>query len=88
MSDPVTVIYLGKLADIAGGPQNRLDVHAGPLGWKDFVRVLEGVAVGLGEAASADHVKIAVNGNILHDKQTLTVQEGDEVALLPPVSGG
>lgn len=38
------------------------------------------------EAVFAPEVKIAVNQNIIHEG--LKVEDGDEVAFLPPVTGG
>lgn len=89
MSLPVRVIYLGKLADIAGCDESRLDVHAGPIGWTDLTSILEHqVSQGLGQAVSDDRTKVALNGTVLDDKTSLEASEGDEIALLPPVSGG
>ena len=42
----------------------------------------------LGERVAGGTVKVAVNGTLLADKLTLFAKDGDEVALLPPVSGG
>jgi len=89
MSEPVRVIYLGKLADIAGRSGTRLDVHAGPIDWSYLIDILENKVVpGLGEAVSDDRVMVALNGTLLADKTALVAQEGDEIAFLPPVSGG
>ena len=89
MSEPVRIIYLGKLADAAGRSGSRLDVHAGPIDWSYLVDILEHkVAQGLGAMVSDDRVKVALNGEVLTDKTTLIANEGDEIALLPPVSGG
>ena len=79
---PVKLVFLGKLADLAGAPDK--DVPA-PLGWQGLVEALPGP---LGEAARSDRVKLAVNGTVLADKTALNAGNGDEVALLPPVSGG
>lgn len=89
MSEPVRIIYLGKLADAAGSSGSRLDVHAGPIDWHYLVDALEQhVAQGLGALVSDDRVKVALNGRVLTDKTTLIANAGDEIALLPPVSGG
>ena len=78
----VKLVFLGKLADLAGAPEK--DV-ASPLDWSGLLAALPGL---LGEAARADKVKLAVNGTVLADKTALAANDGDEVALLPPVSGG
>ena len=78
----VTLVFLGKLADLAGAPDK--DV-AGPLVWRGLLDALPGP---LGEAARGEKVKLALNGTVLADKTALAAADGDEVALLPPVSGG
>ena len=78
----VRLVFLGKLADLAGASDK--DV-AGPLDWRGLVDALPGP---LGEAAKADKIRLALNGTVLADKTALAAANGDEVALLPPVSGG
>ncbi|WAT17831.1 MoaD/ThiS family protein [Aurantiacibacter sp. MUD11] len=78
----VTVVFLGKLADIAG--ESEREVTA-PLHWADLAQALgEDIA----QAAGDERTKLALNGAVLADKTALAAQDGDEVALLPPVSGG
>ena len=78
----VTLVFLGKLADLAGAPEKEV---AGPLNWQGLLQALPGP---LGEAAAGAKVKLALNGAVLADKTALAASDGDEVALLPPVSGG
>jgi len=78
----VKLVFLGKLADLAGVPEQ--DVP-GPLDWHGLIDALPGP---LGEAARGEKVKLALNGTVLADKTALAAGDGDEVALLPPVSGG
>jgi molybdopterin synthase sulfur carrier subunit len=78
----VKLVFLGKLADLAGAPDK--DV-AGPLDWQGLLAALPGP---LGEALQGEKVKLAVNATVLADKTALAAVDGDEVALLPPVSGG
>lgn len=78
----VRLVFLGKLADLAGASE--IDV-AGPLDWEGLIAALPG---SLGEAAKGDKVRLAVNGAVLSDKSALAAEDGDEIALLPPVSGG
>jgi molybdopterin synthase sulfur carrier subunit len=78
----VKLVFLGKLADLAGAPEK--DVP-GPLDWPALLDALPGP---LGEAVRSDKVRVAANGTVLADKTALAVGDGSEVALLPPVSGG
>ena len=68
--------------DLAGATEREI---AAPLDWPALVKAVQG---DLGEWLSGDKVKLAVNGTVLADKTTFTANDGDEVALLPPVSGG
>lgn len=78
----VKLVFLGKLADLAGAGEKSVSA---PLDWPGLLAALPGP---LGEAARQDRTRIAVNGALLADKTTLQASKGDEVALLPPVSGG
>jgi len=78
----VRIVFLGKLTDLAGAGDKEV---AGPLDWRGLLEALPGP---LGEAAKGERVKLALNGALLADKTTLAAGDGDEVALLPPVSGG
>jgi molybdopterin synthase sulfur carrier subunit len=78
----VTVVFIGKLADLAG--EGERDVAA-PLTW---AALGEALGAELATAAADERTKIAVNGELLAEKTALDARDGDEVALLPPVSGG
>ena len=78
----VKLVFLGKLADLAGVSETDL---AGPLDWEGLIEALPGP---LGETARGEKVKLALNGTVLTDRTALAAKSGDEVALLPPVSGG
>ena len=78
----VKLVFLGKLADLAGASEREVEA---PLDWGALVEALEG---GLGDALESNKVKLAVNGAVLADRTALFAADGDEVALLPPVSGG
>ena len=79
---PVTIVFLGKLADLAGAPEKQVD---GPLDWDGLLAELHGP---LGESAQDKRTRVALNGELIADKTTLAAKDGDEIALLPPVSGG
>jgi len=78
----VTLIFLGPLRDMAG--QDSRDVP-GPLDWAGL---LDAVGPVIAEQLQLERVNIACGGKVLADKTALAAQDGDEVALLPPVSGG
>jgi molybdopterin synthase sulfur carrier subunit len=78
----VTVVFLGKLADLAGAPA--LEVAA-PLDWAGLKDALPAA---LAEAIDDPRNRVAINGALLADKAALQAGAGDEIALLPPVSGG
>lgn len=78
----ITVVPLGKLADLAGAPSLRL---AGPLDWAGLKAALpEALAATLDDPRN----RVALNGALLADKTALAAEGSDEIALLPPVSGG
>lgn len=78
----VKLVFLGKLADLAAASEK--DV-AGPLDWTGLLDALPGP---LGEAVKGDKVRVAIDGVVLADKTALAAADGQEIALLPPVSGG
>ena len=78
----VKLVFLGRLADLAGAPEQDL---AGPLDWAGLLAALPAP---LAAAVQGEKVKLAVNATVLTDKTVLAAADGDEVALLPPVSGG
>jgi molybdopterin synthase sulfur carrier subunit len=85
----IRVVYLGKLADIAGRPESQFGSSNGELDWPDLVEVLRNhVNPEISEAVEDSRTRVAVNGELLADKTYLVAKHGDEIALLPPVSGG
>ncbi len=56
-----------------------------PLDWQGL---LDAVGPQLAEDIAGERVHVACAGTVLADKTTLLARDGDEVALLPPVSGG
>ena len=78
----VTIVLLGKLADLAGQSELRLPA---PLDWAGLLAALPGP---LAEAVQGERVRLALNGELQGEKASLRAAAGDEVALLPPVSGG
>ena len=78
------LVFLGRLADVAGRAGQEWAL-AGPLDWAG---VMAGLPEPLAEAVSQPRVRAALNGAVLADKTALMLCDGDELAFLPPVSGG
>ncbi len=78
----VRIVFLGPLSDLAGEAMREVP---GPLDWAGL---LEAVGETVAEQLRDARVHVACAGRVLADKTTLLAQDGDEVALLPPVSGG
>ncbi|MBW8755386.1 MAG: MoaD/ThiS family protein [Sphingomonadales bacterium] len=75
------LLFLGRLEDIAGGAER--EVPGGAL-----VDVLSALDPDLAAALTADRVRLAVNGTLVSDRAAVVLGESDELAFLPPVSGG
>ncbi|HZF45591.1 MAG TPA: MoaD/ThiS family protein [Sphingomonadaceae bacterium] len=85
----VKFVFLGKLADLAGTHECAFTEADGVVDWTDLLAWLEvWSSRDLANAVAGEKVRIAVNGALLTDKTTLVAKDGDEVAFLPPVSGG
>ena len=85
----IRVVYLGKLSDVAGTSQSELTPRSGELDWAALVEILRNqVNAEISDAANGERTLVAVNGKVLGDKTALVVNDGDEIALLLPVSGG
>ncbi len=79
----LTLLFLGRLEDAAGAPALTLDV-ARPL---TFAEIAERLEPTLAVALSSGNVRVALNGSLVGPGDW-TAGSGDELAFLPPVSGG
>ncbi|MCW1430434.1 MoaD/ThiS family protein [Novosphingobium sp. JCM 18896] len=75
------LVFLGRLEDVAGGAER--EVPGGPL-----AGVLVTLESDLAAALSADRIRLALNGTLVSDRNAIVLGDGDELAFLPPVSGG
>lgn len=75
------LVFLGRLEDIAGAPER--EVAGGPL-----AEVLADLDPALAVALLDERIRLALNGTLLVDRAAVILDEGDELAFLPPVSGG
>lgn len=76
-----TLVFLGRLADAAGAGE--LAVEPGSL-----ETVLGALAPELAVALLDEQVRIALNGELIARLGGVVLADGDELAFLPPVSGG
>ena len=74
-------MFLGRLKDLAGGAER--EVEPGPL-----EAILAALEPELAIALLDERVRIAFNGELLPEPIGIVLGEGDELAFLPPVSGG
>jgi len=82
------LVFLGRLTDLAGRAEAEFGFTA-PLDWPDVLAWLEDAySEALADAVLDPKVRVAVNGIILADREGLELRDGDELAFLPPVSGG
>ena len=77
------LVFLGRLEDIAGGPELACPL-AGPTALADLLQSLSGP---LATALQGPKIRVALNG-VVTDPARLIVNDSDELAFLPPVSGG
>lgn len=75
------LVFLGRLEDVAGMPQ--MEVPPGSV-----EQVLAALAPELAVALLNEKVRMALNGRLIGDRGAVVLGEGDELAFLPPVSGG
>jgi molybdopterin synthase sulfur carrier subunit len=75
------LVFLGRLQDVAGAPS--LPVSTGPL-----EAVLAQLPTELALALLDERVRIALNGELIAARGGIVLADGDELAFLPPVSGG
>jgi len=78
----VRIVFLGPLRDLAGVPEREVPA---PLDWSALLAV---VGPQVAEQLREERVHLACAGKVLADKTALLARDGEEVALLPPVSGG
>ncbi|KUR72914.1 thiamine biosynthesis protein ThiS [Novosphingobium fuchskuhlense] len=75
------LVFLGRLEDIAGAAE--LAVAPGPL-----EKVLAALDPALAVELLGERVRMALNGALLGGNEAVVLAPGDELAFLPPVSGG
>ena len=75
------LVFLGRLADLAGGSERAVEPGA-------LETILAALEPELAVALLGERVRAALNGELLPELSGFVLNEGDELAFLPPVSGG
>lgn len=75
------LVFLGRLADLAGASERA--VADGPL-----ETVLADLPQDLAVALLGERIRLALNGELMAERGGIVLSQGDELAFLPPVSGG
>ncbi|GGC24784.1 hypothetical protein GCM10011371_10490 [Novosphingobium marinum] len=78
----IRLVFLGKLADVAGAPEVEVDPAPNMDG------LLRQVDEGLAGQLETHRIRVSLNGEIVADGRGIRPKDGDEIAFLPPVSGG
>jgi len=82
------LVFLGRLEEQAGRGFEDIAASA-PLDWTDVLGWLgDWYSIEFAEAVDGEKVKVALNGALVADKHSIVLNDGDEIAFLPPVSGG
>lgn len=82
----IRVLFFGRFGDLAGGGPREVDFSTAV---SDITGLAEAIRAGdpaLGEALLEPRVMVAVNQTLVDWHTALS--DGDEVAFLPPVTGG
>ena len=77
------LLFLGRLEDLAGVPELEVPLQE-PTPLADLLLM---VPQSLGGVLAEDKIKLALNGELCA-REGLVIGNGDELAFLPPVSGG
>lgn len=76
------LVFLGRLEDAAGAAGREVPVA------DTLDAVLAALEPELAAALQGERVRLAVNGALIANRAGLVLADGDELAFLPPVSGG
>lgn len=79
---PLKLVFIGRLEDIAGEAERQVEAVA------SLDRLLAGLEPDLAAALRGDRIRLAINGAVVRDRDAALLRDGDEIAFLPPVSGG
>lgn len=81
------LVFLGKLGDVAPTRLGDIEPPCAVRTLSDLLQWLASEEPFLGRAMAATTTRLIVNHSVVHDLSR-PVTDGDEIAFLPPMSGG
>jgi len=82
----VKVCFFDRLKEVAGIPERNIDLPASPIPVSALIEIVAADDPLLGNASRSPHVKTIVDHAIIRREDE--IERADEIAFLPPVSGG
>ena len=82
------ILFFGKLSDLSGDSEWPMPEFAGTMDEAGFIDLIAGTMPELARALREPSVRICVNQAIVPASEKIAVTSSDEVAFLPPMSGG
>ena len=82
----VTVLFFAKSRELVGQSEAKVDLPGHALSADELLELLCARFGGL--RAIADSLGLAVNEEYVADGDPVTLNSGDELAIIPPISGG
>jgi molybdopterin synthase sulfur carrier subunit len=79
---PLKLVFIGRLEDVAGEAERLVETKA------SLDQVLAALEPDLAATLRAERIRLAINGEVVADRGSVLLSDGDELAFLPPVSGG
>ncbi|HEY2011613.1 MAG TPA: MoaD/ThiS family protein [Rhizomicrobium sp.] len=83
----VRLVFLGKLGDVAPAELAEIALPGGVRTLSDLREWLGRTVPHLGHVLAATPTRLVLNQVVAHD-MSAAVRDGDEVAFMPPMSGG
>lgn len=82
-----TAVFYGRLRDRAGA-ERRATPLMGPIDLSTFRAQIAGEDAELASDLAAPFIRVAINDEFVPRGEPVLVRPGDEVAFMPPLSGG
>ncbi len=82
------ILFFGRLSDLAGGPERELRLPDAIDTLTQLRHWLSTDNAALGEALARPNVRTAINKALAPMRGDFPISDGDEIAFMPPMSGG